>query len=268
MAAAVLAAGCATTGDRYGAPEAIGAIHSFKKEYIKTDLSKLTAFCNFTRPGSKLTVYIEGDGSAWRSRHELSDDPTPRHQLMLILATMDPSENVAYLARPGQLTEERTPDCDSEYWAERRFSREVVNAMNSAIDRLKTESRAKEISLVGFSGGAAIAVIIAAGRSDVASIRTIAGCLDCEAVCKYHNATPLEGSLNPIDFADKVSHIPQRHFVGDRDDIVPVFVIESFAGRIGDKTRESVTVVPGASHLYGWKKAWPSLLALPLYKKT
>ena len=224
-------------------------------------------FCNFTNPGAPLTVYIEGDGAAWRSRRELSDDPSPRHPLVLSLAAMDPSENVAYLARPGQLSASGNPDCDSAYWSEKRFSQEVVNATNSVIDYLKVKSQSKEINIIGYSGGAFIAVLVAAKRNDVSSLRTIAGNLDPEAVNRYHKVSPLETTPDPKDFIAKIAYIPQRHFVSASDNIIPVSITESFIEKIGDQRHKSITIVEGTSHTAGWQKAWPSLITTPLYKR-
>jgi hypothetical protein len=159
------------------------------------------------------------------------------------------------------------PDCDPAYWSEKRFSEEVVSSINSAIDNLIIKSQSKEINLIGYSGGAALAVIIAAQRNDVASLRTIAGNLDPKVINRYHNVTPLEEFLNPIDYAAKISHIPQRHFVAANDSVVPIFVTRSFAKRIGDKGEESITIVKGVTHSCGWQKAWPSLINIPLYRK-
>ncbi|MDD4900348.1 MAG: alpha/beta hydrolase [Candidatus Omnitrophica bacterium] len=258
-------AGCATLDSGYHAARTLVLKHNFQTEYIKTDLCTLTALHNFQKPGAALTVYIEGDGLAWRSRNQLSADPTPLEPLVLSLAIMDPAKNVAYLARPGQLTLAGKPDCDPAYWSQKRFSPEVISAIDSALGRLKEESRAKEINLIGYSGGAAIAVILAAGRDDVASLRTIAGNLDQAAVASYHNVTALEGSLNPIDFADRVSHIAQRHFIAAHDEIIPFYVTESFATRIGDATDASITIVEKTTHQRGWGRVWPALLEIPLY---
>lgn len=188
--------------------------------------------------------------------------------LVLSLAVIDPSENAAYLARPGQLTASGRPDCDAAYWSGKRFSPEAINAMNVAIDTLKSKSRAREINLIGYSGGAAIAVIIAARRSDVASLRTIAGNLDSEAVSRFHEVSSLEGSLNPIDFAGKISDIPRRHFVADNDNVIPTSATKSFVEKTGDKNGESITIVKETTHFSGWQKRWPSLLNLTLYKNT
>ena len=260
-------AGCATINTGYRAADTIAFEHSFTKDHIKTSLCTVTSFYHINNPGAPLTVYIEGDGTAWRSRHRLSDDPTPRHPLVLSLAAIDPSENVAYIARPGQLTASGRPDCDPAYWSEKRFSREVVSAIDSAIDDLKAKSQSKEINIIGYSGGAAIAVIITAERSDVKTLRTIAGNLDPEAVNRYNKVSPIEAPPVPIDFAAKIANIPQRHFVSSGDNVVPVSIAESFSEKIGDQKHESITMVTGTNHTSGWQKSWPSLISIPLYKQ-
>ena len=261
-------AGCATIDGGYHAAYRVASESHFEKEYVKTDLCTLTTFCRFRSPGDPITIYIEGDGAAWKSRNERSLDPTPRHSIVLELAAIDPSGNVAYFARPGQLTESGVPDCDPAYWSEKRFSGEVVSTINSAIDNLKIKSQSKEINLIGYSGGAAIAVIIAARRNDVMSLRTIAGNLDPEAVNRYHRVSPIGSTSNPTEFAAKIAYIPQRHFVSASDSVVPISITESFARKIDDQRYESITIVEGTSHTTGWQKAWPSLLKLPLYKNA
>ncbi len=265
---AALLSGCATVNTGYRIADTLATGHNFTKEYIKTGLCDVTSFYHLRNLGGPLTVYIEGDGFAWRSRHELSDDPTPRHPLVLSLAAIDPSDNVAYLARPGQLTASGKPDCDPAYWSEKRFSQEVVSAINSGLDYLKAKSQAKEINIIGYSGGAFIALLVTAERGDVSSLRTIAGNLDPEAVNRYHKVSPLEAIPNPIDIASKISHIPQRHFVSASDSVISVSITGSFAEKVGDQRHESITIVEGTNHTAGWQKAWPSLIQIPLYNRN
>jgi len=253
---------------REGNADSLAYSGGFTKSCIAAGLFEITSYSRFDAPGKTVRIYIEGDGRAWKSRHALSDDPTPSNPVALYLAMEDNSANVAYLARPGQYNSSHIKSCDPVYWSEKRFAPEVIDVMNAAIDIVKAGAKAPDIELIGYSGGATIAVIIAAERNDVVSLRTVAGNLDHKAVNRYHNVSPLEGSLNPIDFATKVSHIPQRHFVSAGDSVIPKAIAESFAGKIGDQRYESITIVEGTSHTAGWQKAWPSLLKLPLYKNT
>lgn len=237
--------------------------NGFQKSFIKTKIFTLTTYYRCTKPGDPLNVYIEGDGSAWLSRTWLSDDPTPKTPLVLELAGVDPAANVAYLARPGQYTASDSSRGNPVYWSDKRFSNEVVEALSEAIDTLCTEARSNKINLIGYSGGAALTVLLAAGRNDVLTLRTVAGNLDPEAVNSYHGVSPLNGSLNPMDVAEKIKDLPQRHFAGSQDSVVPPFIAQSFMKHSGNQDAGKITIVEGASHAGGWRERWKSLLAIP-----
>lgn len=261
------AAGCAaiiSQNDRYVAADRVADRAGFEKSFIRASSFTLTAFTRFTKKGDSLHVYIEGDGAAWLSRTRLSDDPTPQTPLVMELAALDPASNVAYLARPGQYAAEGVPDCDGAYWSEKRFSSEVVEAINKALDALRDRAGSREIHLIGYSGGAAVAVLTAARRSDVESLRTVAGNLDPEAVNRYHHVSPVKDSLNPMDAALKLRDLPQRHFAGSKDTVVPPGIARSFLKRAGRRHESGITVVEGATHTRGWQERWKELLAIPL----
>lgn len=220
----------------------------------------MTSYSRLGTAGGSLTVYIEGDGHAWLSKYRLSENPTPLHPVGLELAALDHSENVVYLARPCQYTGRDTDDAckDPSYWSDKRFSEEVIVAMNEAIDFFSERIKASHIRLVGYSGGAAVAVLIAARRNDVSSLITVAGNLDPEYVNQHHGVDSLKGSLNPMDFASRISAIPQHHFSGSEDKVVPPLVAERFVKAVNShyaKTR----IIGGISHHKGWKEAWPDL---------
>lgn len=119
-----------------------------------------------------LRVYIEGDGHAWATRTQPSTDPTPHTSLMAQFAAEDPAP-AAYLARPCQFVV--TDACKPALWTSERFGRASVDAMNSALNNLKSRYRTESFDLVGYSGGAAIALILAGERDDVGQVQTIAG---------------------------------------------------------------------------------------------
>jgi len=256
----LLLASCATlsSADRISQPR------GFKKAELRTKYFTLLAYYRITKPVDPLNIYIEGDGNAWSNRTHLSNDPTPRNPLALELAVIDPSPNVAYLARPGQYLKPQTAGVKSAYWSDKRFSKEVITSMNEAVSQLAQLAKTDKINLIGYSGGAAVAVLIAAQRNDIISLRTIAGNLDSEAVNKYHKVSPLSGSFNPINFAQKVKNLPQRHFAGSKDTVIPLFVAESFIRRVGDKDYSRITVVEGATHSKGWRSCWKELLTYPV----
>jgi dienelactone hydrolase len=248
-----------------GAFDRLAAREGFSRRVLSTENFPLLAYI---RPGPAsggvLRVYIEGDGVAWKGRYRLSDDPAPRDTLVLRLAAMDPSEAVAYLARPCQFIKDAPSCADTGFWSSKRFSAGVIFSSSQALDRLKSMAGAKKLELVGFSGGGAVAALLAARRQDVLSLRTIAGNLDHVIFSQYHGTSPLRGSLNPADEAEKLIGLPQRHFVCDRDRVVPKDAARSFLISAGDAGGAAMTVVDRCTHNKGWDRVWKELLSLPL----
>ncbi len=129
------------------------------------------------------------------------------------------------------------------------------------IDLGKKKAGAKKLELVGFSGGGAVAILVSARRLDVSGIRTVAGNIDHKVWTKRHKVSSLTGSLNPAHVADKVSAIPQIHYVGERDKVMGRYVAESFRSKAGKDNCVKIQTVPGVTHSRGWKKVWSELIA-------
>lgn len=253
----IILTGCA------GSPtQSIAKRNGFEQKNIQTATFNLSTQQKILKPGKDVHIYIEGDGNAWISRTRLSKDPTPRQSTVMQLASIDPNPNVVYLARPCQFSpNDLQTVCSPRYWSIARYSSTVVLAINSAISQIKQTAKAKRVHLIGFSGGGTLAVLAAAKRKDkdIASIRTIAGNLDLGAMDKIHRTTPLSESMDPLLIASKIKHIPQIHFSGGKDKIVPTIVAQNFikAGNINPK---SLVIVKDASHHSNWQKHWLQLL--------
>jgi len=211
-------------------------------------------------------VYIEGDGKAWLSKKRVSGDPTPTNPVALHLAAYDNAKNVAWIARPCQYTKTTTPDkvCDSAYWTNKRFAPEVIKSYHTALDNIAARYDIIKFNLIGFSGGANVAAILAAERDDVVSLRTVAGNLDHVAHSHYHQVSILEGSLNAVDYVNDLKHVPQHHFIGGQDNIVPSAVVQSYLQAIGDSECVQYSFIQTAEHESGWVEAWPDLLKIPM----
>ncbi|MEO8039001.1 MAG: alpha/beta hydrolase [Betaproteobacteria bacterium] len=209
-----------------------------------------------------LTLFIEGDGAAWTSPTSSSTDPTPRDPLALRLALAHPEGVAAYVGRPCQFVAQRQPECTPEYWTRKRYSREVVDAVDAAIDVLKARFDARHLTLVGYSGGGSIAALVAARRTDVVKLVTIAANLDHERWTSRHRVDPLIGSLNAADVATRLRSIPQWHFVGGRDKIVGLDVVEAYAERLPPGQRPAIVVEKDFDHRCCWVERWPALWAL------
>lgn len=256
-----LLSGCA--GDPLAHADALAKPGGLQREQVAAGDFLLTAYVRITRPDQPLTVYIEGDGLAWRSRNQPSDDPTPRHALGLSLAAADLGTNVLYLARPCQFTpRDNNSRCSVTYWTDKRFAPEVVAAMDDAISHYALSIPGQAINLVGYSGGGAIAVLVTARRRDVATLRTVAGNLDPDAVNRWHHVSPMPDSLNPINAVTQVATIAQIHFSGADDKIVVPAIARSFVARAGPCAR--LQIIDGMVHEGNWAAIWSRLQAIPL----
>ena len=229
---------------------------SLQSIFIKTSTFKLKGYFRFTNFKKPLTVYIEGDGLAYLHRNMPSNNPTPRNPLALRLAGIDGSHNVLYLARPCQYVNfKRESLCKTAYWTQKRFSKEVIISVNEAIDKMLLKSMLEGIHLVGYSGGGAVAALVAASRRDVLSLRTIAGYMDHVSLNKRVGVSPLKGSLDPIKVAHKLKSIPQIHYSGKKDKVIPNWVAKKFSHYVGNNNC-TFTRLTNATHTKGWEKVW------------
>lgn len=205
-------------------------------------------------PATTLTIYIEGDGLAWLSTDTPSTNPTPINPIGLKLAIHDKTHHpVVYLARACQyISGKNWETCRMADWTNARFSPAIIHATQQAIDALKLRYRAKKIRLVGYSGGGAIATLVAANRTDVIRLITIAGPLDTDAWTRQKNLTPLRGSLNPADAWTSLTTVKQTHWVGGNDTVIPKEVAFAYANRFPSGKKPTIKVVPTYSHACCW----------------
>ncbi len=211
------------------------------------------------------TIYIEGDGLNWLTPRDKSMDPTPPNPVALHLAAHDNASNVGYIARPCQFTKltDKNKPCDNAYWTNKRYAPEVVDTISKVLDDMKAQYGIDGFNLVGYSGGGAVAAILAAKRDDVLSLRTVAGNLDHEVHSAYHEVTPLTGSLNAVDFVGNLRDVPQHHYIGGQDDVVPPAILHSYLQALGETNCVSYTFIQESAHDEGWVEKWPELLKKP-----
>ncbi len=266
-------AGCAKplfVPDPRAAADSVAAEHGFRRADYAAGPFVLRGYERFGRPGAPiLTVYIESDGRAWLDRWTLSPDPTPARPDILTLATEDPSPNRLYLARPCQyLAPPALARCAPDYWAEDRFAPEVIAGYEAAIDAAKRRAGAARVALYGYSGGGAVAALVAARRIDVALLVPVSAPLDTARWTHDADISPLTGSLNPADFAARLQTVRQVVFVGADDEVVPPAVARSYLARMTDRSRATLVSVPGFDHDCCWVDRWPALLARYVYGPT
>ncbi len=209
----------------------------------------------------RMTVYIEGDGNAWHRRSQVSSDPTPNDPVSLRLAIRDPDADVLYLARPCQyLGKGSVENCDPSLWTVARYSQDVVTAMDRAITAAKA-SPEDRLTLVGYSGGGVVATLVAAGRSDVDELITVAAPLDTVAWTNHHRVSALEGSLNPLDNLPASKRTRAFHFHGGRDRTVPPAVVDRYRLRASSERTRFLTLSE-FTHQCCWVRDWRTLLSM------
>lgn len=213
------------------------------------------------KPSPTLVVYLEGDGLAYVDPSRPARDPTPRDPtaLRLALAHPDRSANVAWLGRPCQYV--MSPQCQTAYWTQKRYAPEIVDSVSSAIDQLKAESHAENLTLIGYSGGGAIAALLAARRGDVARLVTVAADLDLADWTTRQKLTPLTGSLDPAGFAPALAGVPQVHFSGGKDRVVGTDVARAYLARLPAGAPARLIEVPEFGHSCCWARDWAALFA-------
>lgn len=214
-----------------------------------------------TAKATRLRVYLEGDGHAWATATQPSLDPSPHNLLVARLAVDDPTPN-AYLARPCQFV--MAPVCEPTLWTDRRFSQEVVTRLSQALDQLKQRYGNREYELVGYSGGATLALLLAAQRNDVTQVQTIAGNLSPRLWAQMKGLSPLRGSLDPLDYRDRLASIPQRLLVGETDDVVPAALATTYLIQLPPYACSQVVISPATDHQQSWEIAWKKKRDQPL----
>jgi hypothetical protein len=206
---------------------------------------------------AQVTVYIESDGAPWRLADEPPADPTPLKPFVIRMAIADASPASAYLSRPCQyLSDKERRDCDPNLWMQARFSTEAVSATNKAIDQIKSSTGASAVNLVGYSGGGAMAALVAAGRSDVSCLVTVAAPLDTDAWTDALRVSRLALSGNPADATEKLRNVKQTHFRGLRDKLVPAASVKRFLERVPGA---AVIDKPDFDHQCCWSEEWREL---------
>lgn len=234
--------------------QSLASQHAYRLETLSSrPFPLLLAAPQRVQPASRLRLYIEGDGYAWATPTQPSLDPSPRHLMLASLALTDPA-SALYLARPCQFV--MPASCERALWTNRRFAPEVLGSLDVALSALKKRYGNQDFELVGYSGGAALALLLAATRDDIAQVQTLAGNLSPRAWAQAMDLAPLTGSLEPLDFRQRLAHIPQRHWIADADEVVPPRLARQYREALGPGACIEWRVVANATHAEGLAAAW------------
>ena len=189
-------------------------------------------------------------------RDSVNSDPTSTSALILKLASQD-STNTIVLGRPCYHDVSARNCQDSKWWTSHRYSNQVVNSMAEAIRHLRNEDQ--NVTIIGFSGGGAIAALLASSLNDIERIVTINAPLDTDAWVKQHNYTPLFGSLNPINHLSGLDNTDHIHLVGAKDRNVNS---ESWKDDIERADSGAIIEYANYSHHCCWENIWHTLVPL------
>ena len=196
---------------------------------------------NTIEDGKPLRIYLEGDGT-----------PNPADKIALYYAEQDPSNNVIYVGRPCQWTNDKICKSKPEIYKEQRFHPEIIREIEEVILYLKNKHKAPTVELIGYDGGAAVALNLATQMNDVKRVITIAGILDIDAYTRQNDLPEMSDAQNPADKLTILAEIPQIHYVGGRDEITPRRGAERFVAKMKNPRSAVVKSVPGVGH-NNWK---------------
>lgn len=215
---------------------------------IPTDPFLLTAYERVHKFGGTAQLYIEGDGLTYVSNQSISRSPTPKYPVALHLATKDHAKNVIYLSRPCQISGMADGEtyCHHRYWTKDRFSPEIIESYQQALNELKRRYGFTDFNLIGYEGGAAIAGTLAGMRDDVLSFRSVSG------------------DLADIASPDALYNLPQKHYFGVHDEETPAEIWTSYLTTLSGSPCVSHQVVREVGYEDGWANRWGDLIKQPV----
>ncbi|OKH86231.1 alpha/beta hydrolase [Thalassospira sp. TSL5-1] len=270
----VILAGCSNVAARHEVRTRLAADAGWQAGVVKAGLFDIAAAWSPVQKGETLFVYLEGDGLAYVTAYRPAMDPTPTDPVALRMALQDihltgiAAQPVVYLARPCQYTmPEKGENCSRKYWTTARYAPEIIHSISLAIDQFKARFRARHLVLVGYSGGGALAVLLAAERQDVAGIVTVAGNLDLAYWAQRDGLTPLADSVDPARFAPQVADIAQLHFAGGQDDAVGPDVTRSYMAALPDRSKAEMVVMDQYDHHCCWARDWHEISRRPEFTR-
>lgn len=224
----------------------------FHRIYLNNKISKLPV----------IHIYIEGDGLAWLSPTLISTDPTPRTPLMLRLMAKDDNAAI-YLGRPCYFGLAELTPCEPSWWTDKRFAVDIVDSMSTAIKKIIPKN--SSLVLIGYSGGGALAMLIAVQSAKVRQVVTLAGILDTVVWAEYHHYNRLNGSLNPVNLPSFDKNIKQLHLQGGKDQNMPPMLLTKFVSK---QPYAEFRLLPEFDHYCCWEKIWSEILQSSIANKT
>ena len=249
-----LLTGCATPSQHFN-DVAMG--FKFTTDTVNSQQFKHKIYRNQRKKSTEiLHVYLDGDGSPWRKKRWVTEDPTARNPLILRLMNQDSVPSIL-LGRPCYYGLNTSKGCDNKYWTSHRYSTAVVDSMAEALNAWLKHYPFKQVVLIGYSGGGSIALLMANQIKKAMKVATIAANLDVKRWSEFHGYLPLDDSLNPVTDAVLNQSIKQLHFAGQDDETVPTFIIKEYAD---SQINAQYYLLKGNDHTCCWETVWLSIL--------
>lgn len=170
---------------------------------------------------SVLHVYIEGDGQPWSVRNKPTKNPSSQELLAFRLFLADPFESV-YLNRPCYGLDRMPSTCTEDLWTHGRYSKTVINTLLTALKHIQRQWGAQQLILIGHSGGATLALLLAAEHEDSSAVVAVAPNLDHQAWTGHFNYLPLHSSINVAEQAVLPEAIHRWYLLGEQDRQIPL----------------------------------------------
>ena len=238
----------------------LGRKQNLEEKIYQTKNFKIFTLQKITNQSEPIRIYLEGDGKAFINKYTISQNPTPTSYFLINLIAQDDSPNIIYIARPCQFIDDKK--CEEKYWTNARFSKEIIDSLNEVLANFSKN----KIELIGYSGGGAIALYLADRNNNILNLRTIAGNLDHEKFSEIHEVSKLDLSLQNKDLNfSKLAKIPQIHFIGSEDKIIPRVIVESYLKKLPIKNCARIIDVNKANHWSGWDEKWSEIIKIKLY---
>lgn len=202
----------------------------------------------------RLVAFLDGDGRPWSADGQRpSADPTTRNPVALQLLARTPARGI-YVSRPCYqgVVDER---CAVETWTNGRYAAAIADSIAAVIGNVARHAGSSEIVLIGYSGGGALAVLVAERTPNIAAVITIAANLDTDAWTRHHGYLPLDRSLNPAA-SDRDHPWPELHLQGSHDTVVPAATTARYFRRFQNARQWTLD---DYDHVCCWVNGWPQL---------
>ncbi len=198
---------------------------------------------SMTEPAA-LVVFIHGDVSKGG----------PSDYLAKRMGRVNPAQNqlvAVAIMRPGYMDSESNKSSGSDSGRRDHYSKHNIVAVAEAIEKLKRKYQPRVTVIVGHSGGAAIAGVIAGMFPELAE-RYVLGACPCDVVKwrKSRGRSAWRNSLSPSDYAGSVRK--ETHIVavsGGEDNNTSAELIEGYIQLLKNHgVNASHLTLPGISH--------------------